>query len=164
MILFRRVVGVVLAIVGSVLFVGSAFSSSVALAILVLGGTIVGHLVTEGLWDQWNQNGPPAANEAPSAETVSALRGFPSTFLTTAGVVLALLTAFASKPPGLGIKVAGISLAMSIILSIVLAGLLVGSIPATRKTGELMSLLFNLAWWSLAFGLLNIAFSLAYLT
>jgi hypothetical protein len=184
MVAFRYASAAALIAVGALLVAGRVFDTALAFAMLVLGVTILVHIVFETLWNRWNvpvaqqpsnsaagqqPGNTPAAqqpvNPGPSPETIAALRGFPTVFVTTSGVVLALLAAFGtSKSPGPSIRVASLALAASILLSIILGGALVGSLPVTRRTGLLMSLVFNLTWWTLAFGLLCIAFAILFIS
>ena len=154
---FRLAVGIIVTGVGASGLTGW-LQPPVAWAVILVGLTILTHLAIDAAWDGWEGSGAAAATD-----TLQALRGFAATFLTTTGVVLALLAGFeAQKGVSVSIKVASVSLAGAIILSLILSARLVGGAPAKPRTATLMVVIFSLSFWLVVFGLLNLTFALVY--
>lgn len=128
--------------------------ASLAAALTALAILILVHL---GITAWWVSGGTGTAG-GPPANQPDILRGAAQLAITTDGIVLGLLSFSNRGQLDLTTKVGASALALGVLTGVMLYFLVAYTVPAGRQTAS--SLLFNLTFWGLSFGLLCIVFSL----
>jgi hypothetical protein len=150
----RRGTGTVTALIGLFALVSHRLEAPLAWALVLLGGFILGHFYLDEGFQKLKTTPAP---EQPG------LQAFATGLVSTAGLILGLMSAFSSRGFTLTAKVGVFSLAIDVLLGIALVGLLLaGHRPNDRGPVALVAILFNVVLWGLAFGLLCIALALIF--
>lgn len=142
-------------IVGVVLIASPRVDDPLGLALVLVGAFIVAHLSTEEYFHRIRKEF--------EATPDTGLRDFASAFVSTSGVILGLLAVFGDQEFSLTIKVGIGALVADILIGVVLIGLLLaGASNDDQEAWNLIRLVFNVALWAFALGLLCIATALIY--
>jgi hypothetical protein len=152
---FRRLGGSVVIFAGAVIIAASRADEPLGVALLLVGAFILAHL---GIEEHFHQ-----LREDFEAKPDAGLREFASAFVSTSGVILGLLAVFGDKEFSLTIKVGIGALVADILVGVVLIGLLLaGASDDDQPAWNLIRLVFNVALWAFALGLLCVATALIY--
>jgi len=161
--LIRLIAGGVAIFISQISIVSNSTSPDPALewAVLLLGVFIVAHLAIEvGFARLPVRSGAGEPVPDPFSSVANVL-------VTTPAIVLGLLAVFGTTGTGTlttVVKVAAVSLVISLLLAIVLSGLLSMQEIKNPPRSTVIRLFFNLTLWSLAFGLLGLALGVVYRT
>lgn len=177
----RAVVGVALLQAGAILFGTKAVERPLAVTLLILGGFSIVNLLADFIFlklrkkDEKDAAGapsaPPAPPPAPAAQPAiqqpGALPGFLESaafYVTTPAFVLALLSLFGDRRggPTMTLKVGSAALAATLLTGLALHGYVSATTEATPRAKAFVHVVFNVALWLFALGVVSIAISIVY--
>jgi hypothetical protein len=147
-------------------------------ALLVLGASMILHLLLDFVWTLPSLREHRAALAAGKGQAVAeeeatgpspaelhmgvGYREGVMLYISTPAVVLGLLTVFGEDALTTSVKAGSLALAGTILLALVLYGWVVSPLPRSARQLTLLAYVFNLLLALFAFGVLAISFSIAY--
>jgi hypothetical protein len=119
---------------------------------------MVVYLAVDLLWAYLLKTGGVGA----SPDVASTWGSFVGLIVSTSGVVLALLQVFGSGQFAFSLRLATISLVLSVVLGMLLFGLVVSAAPEGASAKAFRAFVFNLTLWTFGLGLFSIGWALIY--